>query len=336
MTVAGQPMPDIPFVSVVLPVFNGQAYVAEAIESIRAQTFSHWELIIVDDGSSDSSLEICRSYEKNDSRIKAFRNDKNLGLARTMNRLLTLVRGKYVAIQEQDDISLPHRLASEVELLESRSDVALVSGVAAWMNDRNQVSAYFPGRLQRGGQYLENKWEMVKYLYTDQCKVVNAACMFRRAIIADVDLPFDEQAKMSIDWQFFLHVAHRHRIFGMPEVLVKMRRGHGHKSLTKNKELQFREAKRCIDMIYRRYKDDQNSPIDYWLYRRAMATERILEGRYLGGLRGWLRLVQAIAYNPFNRQAWRSWYAMSLRGLTRAPRRLGYLNGARKSSSEQV
>jgi hypothetical protein len=243
-----------------------------------------------------------------------------------MNRLLSLARGKYVAIQEQDDISLTHRLASEVDLLDARPDVAVVSGVSGWMNDRDQVFAYFPGSLQSGAQYKQNTREMVSYLYTEQCKVVNAACMFRREIIDGDDQPFDEHAKMSIDWQFFLHVAHKHRILGIPEVLVHMRRGHAHKSLTKQKELQFREAKRCIDVIYRRYRNDRNSPITYWLYRRAMATERILEGRYWGGLRGWLTLAQAIAYNPFNQKAWSSWFEMSFRALRKAAGRQDYFN----------
>ena len=304
-------------VSVILPVFNGQAFLRDAIESIRSQTFADWELIIIDDQSSDGSLEICRHYEAIDSRINVFTNEENLGLARTMNRLVSLARCKYVAIQEQDDISVPHRLAREVALLESDPGVGLVSGIAAWMNDRAEVSAYFPHLLQSGNQYPQTQREMVKYLYTDQCKVVNAACMFRRIITAGVDRPFDDDAKMSIDWQFFLHLAHRYRIFGIREVLVKMRRGHNHKSLTKDKELQFKEAKRCIETIYRRYKKDRGSPINYPLYRRAMATQNILEGRYWRGLKGWMKLIQAISYNPCDRQAWSSWIEMSFRALTK-------------------
>ena len=306
---------NAPLVSVILPVFNGQAFVSDAIESIRSQTFTDWELIIVDDGSSDGSLEICRRYEATDSRIKVFKNEENLGLAPTMNRLVSLANGKYVAIQEQDDISLRHRLASEVELLATHPEVGLVSGIAAWINDRDEVSAYFPRLLQSGSQYPESMRDMVKYLYTDQCKVVNAACMFRKTIIAGEERPFDDDARMSIDWQFFLHLAHKYRIFGITEVLVKMRRGHSHKSLTKEKELQFTEARRCIELIYQRYRKDQHSPISYQLYRQAMSTQNVLEGRYWRGVRGWLRVARAVAYNPFNRKAWSSWVELSFRAL---------------------
>lgn len=310
-------MKETPLVSVVLPVFNGERFVAEAIHSIQAQTLTDWELVIIDDGSHDQSFEICRDIANQDGRIRVFRNERNLGLARTMNRLVSLARGKYIAIQEQDDVSVPERLAWEVEVLENDKEIGLVSGIAAWLDDEGQVFTYFPGLLVREEQYPQDKPEMVKFLYIEQCKVVNAACMFRRSIVDEIPGPFDEEAKMSIDWQFFLHVAHRHRIWGIPKVLVKMRRGQKHQSVTKRKELQFREARRCIKLIYDHYRTNPDSPINYWLYRKAMATEMIVEGRYYGGVKGWLRFVEAIVYDPSNKRAWKSLLDLSLRGLNK-------------------
>jgi hypothetical protein len=108
---------------------------------------------------------------------------------------------------------------------------------------------------------------MLRYLYTEQCKVVNAACMFRRSLLAEIPGPFDEDARQSIDWQFFLHVAHKTSIFGLEKVLVRMRRGKHHRSVTKNRELRFREARRCIQHIYRCYRGVSTSPDNYRLYR---------------------------------------------------------------------
>lgn len=304
-----------PLVSVLLPVFNGEKYVSQAIRSIQEQTFEDWELIIMDDGSVDRSLEICNFFASKDKRIQIFQNVKNLGLAKTMNCLVSLAKGKYIAIQEQDDISVPERLALEVEVLEEQEDVGLVSGIAAWLDDEGQVFAYFPGLLHQGMQYPQDKYEMVKFLYTEQCKIVNAACMFRRSIVDEIPGPFDEKAKMSIDWQFFLHVAHRYRIYGIPKVLVKMRRGQSHQSITKQKQLQFYEARRCIRLIYEHYHKDPNSPISYRLYLKAMANQLLLEGRYYGGVKGWLRLVEAIICDPSNKRAWKSLFELSLRGL---------------------
>jgi glycosyltransferase involved in cell wall biosynthesis len=293
-------------VSVVLPVYNGDKFVVDAIRSIQKQTFYDWELIILDDGSRDSSLEICKGFGENDQRISVYANGINLGLAKTMNKLVRLTRGKYIAVQEQDDISMPDRLSQEVRLLELNPNVGLVSGVAAWLDDAGRIFAHFPGRLHRGEPYPENKQELVTYLFIEQCKVVNAACMFRKMVLDEIPGPFDEEARMSIDWQFFLHVAHRFQIVGIPVVLVRMKRGQQHNHLTNKKDLEFYEARRCINLIFEKYKDDKISPINYQLYRKAMATELILEGRFWGRLRGLSKLIQAIFYDPLNDKIWRS------------------------------
>ena len=135
-------MNNKPLVSVVLPVYNGEAFVLDAVRSIQEQTFQDWELIIVDDGSRDRSLEICQNCASQDPRLRIYANPANLGLAKTMNKLVRLARGKYIAIQEQDDMSLPERLQLEVELLDSRPEVGLASGVAAWINDKGEIFNY--------------------------------------------------------------------------------------------------------------------------------------------------------------------------------------------------
>jgi hypothetical protein len=140
---------------------------------------------------------------------------------------------------------------------------------------------------------------MVRYLYVEQCKVVNAACMIRRSVLDRVTGPFDPEACMSIDWQFFLHAAHFTKFWGIPEVLVYMRRDQDHHHLSSNKELQFREARRCIRLVYEKYRNDPASPINRDLYRKAMSTEMVLESKYYGRLRGLGLLGKALAYGPF-------------------------------------
>ena len=302
-------------VSVIMPVFNGEMFVASAIHSIQGQKFNDWELVIVDDCSTDRSFDICSSFSTNDSRIRLFRNSENKGLAKTMNTLISLSRGKYIAVQEQDDISVEDRLILETEILQSQPAVGCVSGVAAWLDDHSKVFSYFSEFLNNGNQYPQNQKEMVRYLYAEQCKVVNAACMYRRAAIRDMHGPYDADAKMSIDWQFFIHIAHKYLFFGIPKTLVKMHRGNSHQSLTKMKALQFEEANRCIDLIYNTYKNDNDSPINYWLYRKAMSTELVLEGRYYSRILGLSRLFLAILFYPVNKRAYRSIAELFLRGI---------------------
>jgi len=198
--------------------------------------------------------------------------------------------------------------------------VGLVSCIAAWVDDNGQVFSHFPGLLFGGGQYPQDKADLVRYLYVAQNKVVNAGCMFRRTVVETQLNPFDEQARHSIDWQFFLHLAHSHLIVGIPEVLIRMRRGEQHTHLTKDKELLYFETRRCIRTIFHKYRWQRDSPVDYWLYRRAMASQLTLEGRYYGRLKGTIRLLQALFYDPLARPAWSSLAEFAGRAMRRTVR----------------
>lgn len=120
-------MTQTPRVSVLMPVYNSQRYVAEAVESVLKQSFPDFELLITDDGSRDRSLKILQSYADKDTRIR-LRSQSNQGLTRTLNAMIQEARGEYVAILEHDDIALPDRLADEVAFLDQHPEVVCVSG----------------------------------------------------------------------------------------------------------------------------------------------------------------------------------------------------------------
>ncbi len=124
-----------PIVSVVMTAYNGQAYIGEAIESVLAQSFGDFELLIIDDASSDNTIDIIKQYK--DSRIRLIKNDQNIGISNTRNRGLEEARGRYIAPHDQDDISFPDRLEKEVEVLENNDNVVLVAGrVLDWEGSR--------------------------------------------------------------------------------------------------------------------------------------------------------------------------------------------------------
>lgn len=106
-----------PLISVAMPVYNGEKYLAEAIESILKQTFSDFELIIINDGSTDNSLQVMRTYQKRDSRIRLVTRE-NRNLVTTLNEIVDLARGKWFARMDQDDISLPNRFERQLQWLE--------------------------------------------------------------------------------------------------------------------------------------------------------------------------------------------------------------------------
>lgn len=113
-----------PLVSVVMPVFNGAPFLHEAIQSILAQTLDDLELIVIDDGSTDKTHAIVEQHRREDGRIRAF-SQTNQGLIATLNRGLGLAKGPYVARMDQDDISLPRRLAEQVTFMEGHHDVGV-------------------------------------------------------------------------------------------------------------------------------------------------------------------------------------------------------------------
>ncbi len=112
-----------PLVSVVLPVYNCEDYLGEAIESILRQTFSSFEFIIINDGSKDRSAEVIAGFQ--DERLRVY-DQANQGLAATLNRGISLARGAYIARQDQDDLSYPERLAHQVAHMEAHPDCVLL------------------------------------------------------------------------------------------------------------------------------------------------------------------------------------------------------------------
>lgn len=307
-----------PRVSVLVPVYNGAATLERAVDSILGQTCGDFEILIHDDGSNDASPARIQELTRRDRRISATRAARNEGLGAAMATLAARARGEFCAVQEQDDVSLPERLELEIAALDADPEAGLVSGVAEWTDDDGTVFRRFPGLLAAGGQYPRDLAEMVRYLFREQCKVVNAAALFRRAVLAPepwrVPVFFDRDARMSVDWQFFLRLAHSWRIVGLPRVLVRMARGASHDSLTRRKELQFAEARRCLDLLYRELSGSDLSPLDRGLYDQAMATQLLLEARFWGGRRGFGRLLGALRRDPRRGETWRTLFGM----LTRA------------------
>jgi glycosyltransferase involved in cell wall biosynthesis len=133
-----------PAVSVIMPVYNGEPYLREAIHSILSQTFDDFEFIIIDDGSIDSTWEILNDYVKADDRIVLRRNLENLGLVKTLNKGFALARGKYIARQDADDISLPKRLEKQVTFLEDNPEVGLLGSAYYRLDSQGQRSIRQP------------------------------------------------------------------------------------------------------------------------------------------------------------------------------------------------
>lgn len=124
-----------PAISIILPAYNAEKYIGQTISSLLNQTFTDFELLVIDDGSTDNTVSIIKNFT--DSRIVLIQNEQNLGLVKTLNKAALLSKGKYIARMDADDIALPQRLQLQTEFLETHTTVAATAGWVNFIDDNN-------------------------------------------------------------------------------------------------------------------------------------------------------------------------------------------------------
>lgn len=224
-----------PKVSVIIPVYNREKYVGEAISSILAQSFANFELLLIDDGSTDNSVEIMRSYT--DPRVRLVRHEQNLGIPKTRNKGLQLARGDYIAILDSDDIAVSDRLAKQVAFLDRYKDYALVGSWASVIDEEGRL-------LKKGKRRFVSSGEVKSHLLF-RCWLHHSSVMARTAILQTYG--YREQYVVCSDFDLFVRLAREHKLGHLPEPLVRHRTHAGsitHKQiqLTKDKDLEIVSA----------------------------------------------------------------------------------------------
>jgi glycosyltransferase involved in cell wall biosynthesis len=205
---------DPPKITVMIPVFNREKYLGPAIESILAQTFKDFELLLIDDGSSDGSLAIMKSYS--DPRIRVVRNDRNLGIPKTRNRALELARGEYTALLDSDDTACPDRLAKQAAFLDRHPDHAMVGGFYRLMDEAGRP-------LKKVKKQPLAAAEIQAYQLFRGC-LYNRTTMGRTAIMRE--LRYNEDCPVCEDYDLFVRLAEHHKLANLPEILAHGRQ-HG-------------------------------------------------------------------------------------------------------------
>ncbi len=201
-------MTDRPQVTVFIPVYNRAAYVGQAIESILGQSYADFEVLLVDDGSTDDSVAVMRSYD--DPRVRVVQNEKNLGLPHTRNRGLELARGEYIALLDSDDISLPDRLACQVAFLDAHSDYA---EVGAWSQAMDAS-----GQPLRKVKIQPTSAEETRATLLFRCAIKNRSVMGRTAMMRELGYRVDFPRCQ--DYDLHVRLAERHPLGNIPRVLV--------------------------------------------------------------------------------------------------------------------
>lgn len=200
-----------PGVTVLLPVYNGEAYLREAVDSVLRQTYPDFELLVIDDGSTDGTPDILRSYE--DPRLRVVRNEVNQGLARTLNRGLQLARGEYVARQDADDVWEPELLAVQVAFLDRNPDIAMV-GCAFREIDQHGT----PGRTRT----LPCSPDEIHWDLHFHNTFIHSGVTIRREVLLRAG-GYNENCAYGEDYELWLRLARTHRLANLKTVLARVR-----------------------------------------------------------------------------------------------------------------
>jgi glycosyltransferase involved in cell wall biosynthesis len=197
-----------PLISVVMPVHNAAPYLDESIQSILGQTFKDFELVILDDASTDGSTEALGEWAKKDARIRLHRSEQNLGLSGSSNLVVSLARAPVIARMDADDISSFERLERQWEVMESLPDVALVGTLSDGIDAA--------GRRVRP----RDRWRLVRRSAFPPFP--HGAVMFRRAVFDEVG-GYKEELSGGEDQDLFLRIARAKRVVVLPDVLYHYR-----------------------------------------------------------------------------------------------------------------
>jgi glycosyltransferase involved in cell wall biosynthesis len=201
---------DMPKVSVLLPVYNAEIHLQDTLETILNQTFSDFEILAIDDGSKDRSLEILRSMR--DPRIRIHTNSKNIGISATLNRAIELANGEYLARMDSDDLASSERLRAQVALLDSHPDVG-VTGSSIEV---------FGKTLRRVIRYPKSDQDIKAALLFDSA-FAHPTVMIRKDVLSKSGLKYESSHDGAEDYLLWSKMAEITKFENLPEPLLHYR-----------------------------------------------------------------------------------------------------------------
>lgn len=203
----------LPLVSVIIPTYNNERFLLEAVESILNQTLSDFELLIIDDGSTDSTPAIIAACVERDSRVRIHTNQSNMGIPRSRNIGVGLARGKYIAWLDSDDVACPDRLEHQASFLESHSEYGMVA------SDIEIIDEWSKPMGRRN--YPHNDDEIRKVI-TRYNPCAHPASMIRASVFPAVGI-FREDLALGEDYELLLRIASRYKVANISQPLIRYR-----------------------------------------------------------------------------------------------------------------
>ncbi|MCL2749325.1 MAG: glycosyltransferase [Alphaproteobacteria bacterium] len=222
-------------VSALVPIYNtDSAHLREMMDSILNQTFKDFELLILNNSPDRKELEeLVKSY--NDSRIKYFENERNMGISASRNQLMDLASGEYLAVCDHDDISVPDRFARQVEFLDENQDAGVVSGWLEHFGKTNFITSYHP----------EENAQIKAHLIATGCILAHPAAMIRKSVLINNNIRYEEKYSPCEDYMLWCRLMEFTEFHNIQDVLLRYRNFDGNtsnrqKKRMKNKDFEVR------------------------------------------------------------------------------------------------
>jgi len=298
-----------PAVSVVMSACNTGRYLKESIDSILAQTFSDFEFIIIDDGSTDDTLKILRDYESRENRLKII-SRPNTGLTKALNEALSHARGRFIARMDGDDIAMPDRFEKQIACLNEHPECVLLG---------SRVELIDPFGLRIGaGDYMKLTHEEIStmLLQGKGGAVVHPACMMRRDALEKVG-GYKEQYNNSEDLDLFLRLSEIGQVANLPDVLLKYRR-HLESVSHQKYENQWKLKTQIVRDAYERRGDKMPDDWTFTPWQPKPILDQLREWAWMALKAGHVEAarvyaVDVIKRSPFSGDSWKLMYC-ALRG----------------------
>lgn len=216
--------------TVIMPVYNGEEFLEEAIKSITNQTFRDFEFIILDDNSTDKTKEILETFKKKDSRIEIVYKSKNVGPAILRNEGIKKANTEYIALMDADDLSEPDRFQIQLKTLKADKKIGVVGSWFTFFGDKNKVVKH---------PINHNK---IKVGFLHCCVIGNPTVMFKKSALGT--LFFDENIPVSEDYALWSKAVHITTFYNIPKSLLKYR--WHNKNVSRTKFSLHKEAEKLI------------------------------------------------------------------------------------------
>ena len=266
--------------SVVMPVYNGQKYLEEAINSVLNQTFKDYELLIIDDGSTDSSVEIIKSIE--DSRIRLLRNEKNQGIAYSRNIGLKEGKGEFLAWMDCDDLIEPNRLEIQINYLKDNPEL----GICGTAQNR-----FGEGKPRVTREFSEA--ELIKAALLFRPAVRPPTAMYRMKLIREANLTYDSRLAVAEDYDFFFEASFVFPIKNLDKVLYHYRASESSimKVYSDRQQSMFNFHKIIYSKAFKKL-DIKDSKKNFDLHYNCTSTQLISSFKKLSDIYNWLLFLK--------------------------------------------